>query len=144
MDHICYRTRTQAEYNTVKTELESIGTLLVESNIGGRLISTYRLAEALDVSLPKQGVSVQLCVVEIPSPKLHSKRDYPAGLEHVEFVVPSLAELETRFPNLQWDKTGLKKETNADLRLDFDGFSVKFHEQPLEKVIEQELLARRY
>jgi predicted metalloenzyme YecM len=85
IDHICYRAASQQEYTSRKHELEEMGTLLIESIVGGRFISAFKLYEpivCLDGSM--------IDVVELPSPKEGST--YPSGLEHCEFVVPSLEE----------------------------------------------------
>ena len=136
MDHLCYRTGSQEEYMDVKTELSTMGHLLVESLVGGRLIATYKLHNRIPLIL-RNGASVYLQVIEVPSPK--PGRNYASGLEHVEFVVPDLHQWQASHPLLQWDVSALIKKINPDLRLAFDGFSVKFHTQSLEKVIAMEL-----
>ncbi|GMH95208.1 hypothetical protein TL16_g13102 [Triparma laevis f. inornata] len=83
-DHICYRTSTSEEYTTLTTAFNSCPssiTLLIESVIGGRMISTYKL------STPIPCDEHQIELLELPSPK--SGSPYPSGLEHVEFVIPS-------------------------------------------------------
>ena len=58
--------------------------LLVESDIGGRPIATFKLTTPIEVR-SRDGGTRFVDVVEIPSPKDGSP--YGAGLEHVEFVV---------------------------------------------------------
>ncbi|KAJ3177800.1 hypothetical protein HDU87_004322 [Geranomyces variabilis] len=170
IDHICYRTSTTAEYTRRKAELAALGsTLLVENDIGGRLIACYKLraehalrwrqqcssnnssssTDNNDAHAQGQGtffVERVIDVVELPAPK--PGRLYPSGLEHVEVVVDdmSLEDFAARHPDVKFDWSGMKKPLNRDLRVDFrqgggvetGGFSVKFHEQTLEKVIEME------
>ena len=135
MDHICYRTSTQQEYQELKRELEAMGDLLIESEIGGRLIANYKLKTKIPILL-KNSTMINIQVIEIPAPK--AGRAYASGLEHVEFVVPDLVTLQREYPELSWDVSGLKKEFNADLRLQLDGVSVKFHTSSLESVITEE------
>ncbi len=122
----------------IKAELSSLGKLLVESQVGGRPIATYKLHNAIPLTL-RNGSSVQLQVIEIPSPK--PGKIYASGLEHVEFVVPNLGKWQDAYPSLNWDVSALNKKVNPDLRLVFDGFSVKFHTRSLEEVIAIELAA---
>jgi predicted metalloenzyme YecM len=130
LDHVCYRCSTLEEYTRWKQELSAIASLLIESLVGGRLIATYKLLEPIHVD------GRDISVIELPSPK-HSSH-YDSGLEHAEFVINvPLEEFMKQHP-LDWNTAGLNKQTNADIRADFDGFSVKFHLQPLETVIEQE------
>ncbi|KAJ3162719.1 hypothetical protein HDU86_003692 [Geranomyces michiganensis] len=152
VDHICYRTSTPSEYTLRKAELASLGTLLVENDIGGRLIACYKLhaEHALRWRQPSPSDESEsfervIDVVELPAPK--PGRLYPSGLEHVEVVVDdmSLEEFAARHPGVQFDWSGMKKPINRDLRIDFrdggveaGGFSVKFHESTLENVIELE------
>ncbi|KAI8592638.1 Glyoxalase/Bleomycin resistance protein/Dihydroxybiphenyl dioxygenase [Geranomyces variabilis] len=150
IDHICYRTSTTDEYTQRKAELATLGTLLVENDIGGRLIACYKLhaEHALRWSqsiASGESINRVIDVVELPAPK--PGRLYPSGLEHVEVVIDdmSLEDFAGRHRDVKFDWSGMKKPINRDLRIDFreggvegGGFSVKFHEQTLEKVIEIE------
>jgi uncharacterized protein len=133
LDHCCFRCETIEEYTQISQSLHLVSTLLVESDIGGRPIATFKLNDSIKVA------NRIIDVIELASPKQGSY--YPSGLEHVEFVIDcSLAEFEGRYRNLKWNKSGFNKKLNPDLRLDFDGFSVKFHTDSLENVIRQELV----
>ena len=107
--------------------------------VGGRLISTFKLTTAVQVG----GSKVQL--VELPMPKQGSH--YEKGFEHAEFVVGedvNLDEFAGLYPDLVWDRAGMKKDANKDIRLvlqDEPSISIKFHQLPLDVVIERELLA---
>ena len=91
--------------------------------------------------------------IEVPSPK--PGRSYESGWEHVEFAIgdsgEDLKEFVERTKNyIDWDYRGYKKEVNGDVAVNFEfdrspesscrGMErskgcVKFHEQPLDKVI---------
>ncbi|KAI8817152.1 Glyoxalase/Bleomycin resistance protein/Dihydroxybiphenyl dioxygenase [Fimicolochytrium jonesii] len=148
IDHLCFRTSTAAEYDSYKAELASLGTLLTESIVGGRHIATYKLRpeHALHYTQTTdcKPVDRTIDVIELPSPK--PGRPYPSGIEHVEVVVDVPLEVyRDRYKDVGWDERGMGKGLNRDLRLDFTAagkeFSVKFHEQSLERVIEIELAA---
>ena len=131
LDHVCYRVEGEERYGILRKELEADGTLLGESLIGGRSIATYRLHR------PFLFDERRIDVVELPAPKPGSF--YPEGYEHVEFVVnEDLQVFAQKHPHLAWDLSGASKTVNADVRLRFDGFSVKFHRQPLADVIGME------
>ena len=53
LDHICYRVETMDEYREKKIALESFGTLLIESMVNGRLISTFKLLNLLVLKIEK-------------------------------------------------------------------------------------------
>lgn len=136
MDHICFRVENMEQYEALKSVLSKRSVLLVEHEINGRIIASYRLFEPIIVG----AFSVE--VIELPAPKKGSP--YPLGFEHAEFVADrSLDDFLLKYPNLKWDLDGLHKQTNRDIRLRFDtGFSVKFHEQSLQQVIQLELEAK--
>ncbi|HFA47985.1 MAG TPA: hypothetical protein ENJ95_03085 [Bacteroidetes bacterium] len=162
LDHICYRTKNIAQYYFLKKELNNIGELLTESKINGRPIATYKLHQpiilkhnrfcALRAGSPLLGLGAgggkctkpimvqyiyknrEIYLLELPSPKKGSH--YPAGFEHVEFVInTSLEKFIAAHPNIDFDKKGMSKKTNPDVRVKFAGFSVKFHLHNLEYVI---------
>lgn len=132
LDHLCYRVPTKERYTICKELFARHGTLLAESIIAGRPIATYRL---------HQGFHFQdrfIDVVELPSPK--PGNSYPEGYEHAEFVVvEDLLAFTERYQQLPWELDDLDKPVNADVRLRYPGFSVKFHRQRLRDVIAAEL-----
>jgi predicted metalloenzyme YecM len=72
--------------------------------------------------------------LELPSPKKGS--EYSEGFEHVEFVIDEPFEaFIKRYPKTLFDKKGQFKKVNADLRIQFENCSVKFHHHSLEYVI---------
>jgi uncharacterized protein len=128
LDHLCYRVETTACYAAMKELLSKNGRCLGEHTIGGRPIATFKLHTPFTF----QGRCID--VVELPAPKNGSP--YPEGWEHAEFVVDVEPKaFAARYPMLKWDLSGADKQRNADVRLSYDGFSVKFHRRALEEVI---------
>jgi adenylate cyclase class 2 len=131
IDHICYRVNSAQEYEEFKTKFGYIGDLLIESEVGGRNIATYKLYKPLKY----KNYSIEL--VELPSPK--PGKDYKTGLEHAEFVIDQSFEDFAATTSLEFDWKGTHKEINPELRLKLeDNLSVKFHHMPLDEVIEIE------
>mmetsp|Transcript_3915 Transcript_3915/g.6697 ORF Transcript_3915/g.6697 Transcript_3915/m.6697 type:complete len:230 (-) Transcript_3915:462-1151(-) len=154
MDHICYRCETLRHYRDVLAALvPTFGTLMVEGMIGGRPIATICLQEPI----VHRGLTVPC--LEVPCPK--PGRPYPPGLEHAELVVGSeadgvrgkarlrefMAACERDALRLQFDTRALDKAVNADVSVDLRDLvlpeagrlSVKFHQRPLQEVVEYEL-----
>lgn len=128
LDHVCYRVETLARYAEWKDHLSKNGRLLGEPLIGGRPIATFKMNE------PFMFEGRAIDVIELPAPKNGSP--YAEGYEHAEFVVGmDPCVFADRYPSLTWDLSGAKKPLNADVRLSYDSFSVKFHERSLEDVI---------
>ncbi|HRH68366.1 MAG TPA: VOC family protein [Flavobacteriales bacterium] len=136
LDHVCYRVADMGRYEALRTMLGRHGTLLGEHSIGGRPIVTFRLNEPFLFA----GRSIE--VIELPAPKPGSV--YAEGFEHAEFVVDEEPlEFAKRYPLLNWDLSGASKAMNADVRLNYNGFSVKFHQRSLADVIADEERAKR-
>lgn len=128
LDHLCYRVENLTRYAAIKELLSKNGRLIGEHLIGGRPIATFKL------HAPYRYSDRRVDVVELPAPKPGSP--YTEGWEHAEFVVvEEPLAFAARHPSLNWDVSGTGKETNADVRLVHDGFSVKFHRRSLEEVI---------
>lgn len=128
LDHLCYRVETLARYAEWKDRLSKNGSLLGEHLIGGRSIATFKL------NTPFIFQEHTIDVIELPAPKDGSP--YTEGYEHAEFVVAQDPRaFAKRYPSLKWDLTGADKPNNADVRLSYEVFSVKFHERSLEEVI---------
>ncbi len=131
LDHICYRVATKNEYLSTKQNLLKIGNILVESDVNGREITTFKLNQPIVYQ------SRIITILELPSPKMNSH--YESGFEHVEFVIDgNLEDFQLKYPKIDFDKKAMKKTFNRDLRISFGAISVKFHEQSLERVIEIE------
>ncbi|KAI9342812.1 hypothetical protein BDR26DRAFT_1006492 [Obelidium mucronatum] len=100
LDHLCLRVATAAEYESWKQffEVSLKATLLTESLVGGRPISTYELLEKDAIVVkdarwegaPGFGVAGErsVRVIELPSPKPGSY--YETGWEHAEFALCGL------------------------------------------------------
>jgi predicted metalloenzyme YecM len=131
MDHICYRVETLDRYEALKKQIGSIGHLLIESEIGGRAIATFKLNQAFTYK------NRSIDCLELPAPKTGSF--YKEGFEHVEFVIDQNFEnFIQQYPNLNFITKDLKKAINKGVTLKETDFSIKFHHQSLEKVIELE------
>lgn len=155
-DHVCYRTESMKQYTELVEALQSAdasGTflLLVESEIGGRPIATFKLLQPIEIV--SGNVRHSIDVVEIPSPKDGSP--YDAGLEHIEFVIgdgthkspindevhaTTLGAWMQKYPSVAWNTKAYHKECNPDVSFkmelcDHGRVSVKFHVMPLEDVI---------
>ena len=159
-DHVCYRTGSIEEYSVLVESLRSDDDagdfrLLIESDIGGRPIATFKLTTPIEVR-SRDGGTRFVDVVEIPSPKDGSP--YGAGLEHVEFVVgdgshespangdahrTTLTAWMEMHPSVPWNAKSFGKRCNPDVSAslelpDHGRVSVKFHLMPLEEVIKLE------
>jgi len=148
-DHVCYRTATVYEYKrlveALQADINNI-CLLVESEIGGRSIATFKLAMPIEISNPcittgdggggdSSSSTRRIDVIEIPSPKDGSP--YISGLEHVEFVIGNNRLLHNNnyspvndnhhqstlkawmesFPSVSWNIKALKKYCNPDVSM---------------------------
>jgi predicted metalloenzyme YecM len=131
MDHICYRVASNLEYLEKKNALASHGTLLIESMVSGRLISTFKLHEPIVYKNRK------VYLLELPAPK--ASHAYKSGLEHVEFVtkVP-LQKIVDRYPQYSFLTFGIHKKINADITLKLGEYCIRFHNQSLLDVINLE------
>lgn len=132
MDHLCYRTTSMEEYQSVCEKFREAGKLLIESEIGGRLIATYELDKPVILS------DREVAVIEVPAPKNGS--DYSLGFEHAEFVISEkLEDYIANNPSVKFDTKDLIKKINPDIRIKFQsGLSIKLHNQSLKSVIEYE------
>ncbi|MBP8824009.1 MAG: VOC family protein [Flavobacteriales bacterium] len=130
-DHLCYRTENHQRYHQLRDELGASNTLLGEHLINGRLIATYRMAQAF----PSRAGAFH--VVELAAPK--AGKPYKEGWEHAEFIVTGdLHTFAARHGRIAWDMTGAGKAQGAELRLYFGGLGVKFRRIPLAEVIAAE------
>ncbi len=125
LDHICYRVETLARYVELKKSLQERNEKISENIIHGRPISVFKLKKPLVYG--KWNISC----LELPSPKPNSF--YPEGYEHVEFVVPNLQKFSKQYSHLPFQEDLIPQ--NRTLSLKYDGLSIKFHEQPLERVV---------
>ncbi|KAF2077113.1 hypothetical protein CYY_001560 [Polysphondylium violaceum] len=155
-DHICYRVSTPELYFEKKKQLLEIGVLLSEAVINGRPIASIKLHQPIVY----KGRDVQM--IELPMPK--PGRPHWDGLEHMEMVIDTdFNEFINKHSKNSWVLGAITKEINPDIELEFTlteqdklkinhpsdrldqhrTISVKFHRQPLDKVIEYELELER-
>lgn len=128
IDHVCYRTKSIEHYNETKDRFATQGKLLIESQVGGRPIATYKLSKPVIVS------NFIIDLVEAPAPK--PGREIDEGYEHLEIVIDcDFNDLMERYPEIDWNTRALTKELNPELEANFDGFNVKFHHHSLEQII---------
>ena len=134
LDHVCYRVDSIQKYDAFKSFLFSLNAeLIIESIIGGRLISTFKLEVPIEFNGRK------IYYIELPSPKPDSF--YADGFEHAEFVLPILMyEFMKLNPNQVFDTKGLEKQHNPEIKIQFNNISVKFHSKSLIDLISIENL----
>ena len=131
IDHLCYRTSSLQNYELIKAEFQSIGTLLVESEINGRQIATYKLHQPIEYHQRR------IDVVEVPAPK--EGKATVEGFEHIEAVIDiSFDHLMKIYDHLTFNTKALAKSINQDIELEFKDCAIKFHHQSLEEVIKLE------
>ena len=131
IDHICYRTSSIKNYEESKVYFSTIGELLIESDINGRPIASFKLYSPINFrhySIP---------VVEVPAPK--RGKETPEGFEHIEFVIDEdFDQIIKQYPQCNFDTKGLSKELNPELEIEFKDCAIKLHHQSLEQVIDIE------
>ena len=131
IDHLCYRTHTDTEYQNLKLEFLKFSELLIESPVNGRLISTYKLFE------PLAFLNRQIDIVELPAPKLNSSTS--TGFEHIEVVIDiPFCQFIKNNSHLDFDDSNLDKPFNPELKVKFASGAVKFHQLSLESVVRLE------
>lgn len=128
IDHLCYRTATADDYLNKKREFEKFSRLLIESEVNGRPISTFKLATPITFG------EWDIDLIEVPAPK--KGKSIANGFEHIEVVCDlTFNEIKNRFKGCRFDDSGLAKDFNQELEITFDGIAVKFHHLSLESVI---------
>lgn len=120
MDHICYRTASLQNYYDKKKELEAQASLLGETMVNGRPISTFRLNE------PIIHGAWRIDAIELPVPK--ATDTYTEGLEHVEFVLYSdLPTFAAKYPEKQFEMRASDRGINPEIGYKLGKYGVKFH-----------------
>lgn len=131
VDHLCYRTSSLEMYQSLKRDFLGFSELLIESEVNGRQIATFKLPA------PLRYEGHQISVVELPAPK--TGKTFIDGFEHLEIVCDvDFAEIKSRYPDCHFDESGLKKNFNAELEIKLGQHAIKFHHMSLEAVIEVE------
>ncbi len=127
-DHICFRCESQDDYSNYKSLLNTLGQLLTESPVNGRLISTFKLNKPIESTLG------DIALIELPAPK--AGKFHATGFEHVEFVLSeSIDNFHKKHPHLV-----LPNSKHKILNQEFEyklaeNMAVKFHYLPLDRVI---------
>lgn len=131
IDHLCYRTKSIESYLQLKSNFQEFATLLIESNVNGRPISTFKLNKPIIYN------DWQIDLLELPAPK--PNKETSEGFEHLEIVCDEpFEELISTFsidPNIKIDPSGLKKAYNQELEICIDGLNLKFHHCSLASVV---------
>lgn len=128
IDHLCYRTSSKENYEQSKKTFEKLGTLLIESEVNGRLIATYKLEKPLFYK------KWMIELVEVPAPKPH--KETAEGFEHIEVVIDdSFHHFMELYPKIPFDLSGLQKDLNPELEIEFENCAVKFHHKSLGQII---------
>ena len=131
IDHICYRTSSLLNYEDAKKYFSKLGILLIEGDVNGRPIATYKLSNPISYK------NYIIPLIEVPAPK--SGKETPEGFEHIEIVIDvPFDEILDMYPHCQFEKKGLSKKLNPELEIEFEDCAIKFHHLSLEKVIEIE------
>lgn len=139
IDHVCFRIETLGEYRTIVARMKEYGTIIADSMINGRPITTVKLQEPIVYS------NWKISCIELPCPKTGSH--YPRGWEHIEVVIGDTENgclnnktlLETfilSHTTIEFDRRAIDKDVNADVSMTTSNkiFSVKFHVRPLYEV----------
>lgn len=131
IDHLCYRTTDLENYEKIKNDFSLLGDFLIESEVNGRNIATYKLKSPVIY----KGYKIPL--VEVPAPK--GGRSEVEGFEHIEVVIDiSFDQLMKKHPEIDFDTKALSKELNPELVIKFDDCAIKFHHQSLDEIIKIE------
>ncbi len=120
IDHMCYRTVSQENYEAKKDELAVVGRLLGESIVSGRHIAVYRLHQ------PVRYKSWRIDAVEVPAPK--ASKPFAEGLEHVELVLfDDKDTFLAKYAGKPFDMTSADRGINPEIGLKLARCAVKFH-----------------
>ena len=135
IDHICYRADTPERYCQLKNSFSKFATEIIESEINGRPITTYKLNTPLKYS------QWSINLLELPAPKASKVTE--EGFEHIEIVSnKDFTELSQELQEFPLNKNGLKKEFNRELACTINGTNLKFHHTSLESVVTLEANSR--
>lgn len=131
IDHLCYRVDSLDRYEELKNNFLTFGRLLIESDVNGRPIATFKLNSSVVFK------EWSIDVVELPAPK--PSKPTKEGFEHIEVVCDeSFSDLEGKYKHLKLDLGGLKKDFNQEFEIDLGERNLKFHHMSLESVIRVE------
>lgn len=128
IDHLCYRVDSLEKYVELKKSFEQFSKLLIESQVNGRPIATFKLNNPINF----QHWCIDL--VELPAPK--KGKVVLDGFEHLEVVSNlSFKNLRFQYSHLNLDLSGLEKELNPELEISLGERNMKFHTLSLASLI---------
>ncbi|HUC95762.1 MAG TPA: VOC family protein [Candidatus Saccharimonadia bacterium] len=120
VDHMCYRTTSTENYLQKQAELKTVASLLGETMINGRPISTFRL------NRPVLHDPWRIDAIELPAPK--SGAQHVEGLEHVEFVLyDDIPTFLKKYESKPFEMRAADRGINPEIGLQLGEYSVKFH-----------------
>ncbi len=120
IDHMCYRTTSMENYLQKKDELASVATLLGETTVNHRPISTFRLHK------PVIHGQWRIDAIELPAPK--AGKDLPEGLEHIEFVLfDDIPTFLNKYEGKPFQLQAADRGINPEVGLKLNEYTVKFH-----------------
>lgn len=129
-DTVCLEVPSNERYEALKQELLSLGELISESRVNGRLIAVFELAE------PFSALGWRASFVELPQPKKGTEGE---GIRHLQFVTRTGMESFRRtFSHLNFDDRGNTR--NRLLEIATPEATVRFHDKNMGAVIELEKL----
>ncbi|MCE9585745.1 VOC family protein [Candidatus Uhrbacteria bacterium] len=132
MDHVCYRVADMDRYDGLAHAWRLFAEKTHTSLVNGRPITVFVLQKSLTIA----GRIIR--VIELPAPKQGSS--YLEGWEHAEFVIDEpFSHFMSRYDEHDFDTKSLGKDLNPELGYKLpEGLQIKFHQMPLEHVIEIE------
>jgi uncharacterized protein len=121
MDHVAYLASSTSDYENVRDELLSEGSLVHEPIIGGRRVGMIKLNNPIS---HKGNNIIALEIVENKPDQMCK-----SGWEHAEYVIDSSYEdLIDKYPNFEWDTSSVDRPDWSHLKLKLnDDMQVKFH-----------------
>ena len=120
VDHMCYRTVSEENYQNKKQELESIASLIGTNIVNGREIAAFRLNE------PVYSGDWRVDIIELPAPKPGS--DFPEGLEHIELVIyDDIPKFLKKYDGMDFELRAADRGINPEIGLKLGEYQVKFH-----------------
>lgn len=129
VDHICYRVASQEAYRAKRQQLHDVGTLIGDSMINGRPISTFRLTHPLY----RQGWRID--TIELPAPK-NNGAPYTEGLEHIGAVLyDDLQDFLKKYPGKPFSLHNANAAINPEITYALPTYRVKFHRLNLPTVV---------
>ena len=130
IDHLCYRTKTLDEYNSMKKNIMLFSKEYVENIHHGRPITKFLLIKPLKYK------NYSIPLIELPAPQKNIV--YNNGLEHLEIVVGDNFDIFKNKYKSIWTDSDDSGIYNQTIFIDFDEHKVKFHHYSLLEVLKLE------